>query len=145
MLSRTSTASRLFLLLTPLQMGGGWGCTRSLEGTADPSWPKGHSTAYGIMLSIWSGGRRKKGWKFGIKAFMFPSDCHVWWSPAFLGWLNTCLSLGSGELISWFALPVYGAFALPNYLPLSQPTRFFGLLLFQFSSPSHQEGVSQQL
>lgn len=77
------------------------------------------------MFSIWSGGRRRKGWKFGIKAFMFPSDCYVWWSPAFLGVPEHLPALWSGELISWFVLPVHGAFVYLIICLYLSPLGFF--------------------
>jgi len=49
-------------------------------------------------------------------------------------WLNTCLPMGSSELIPCFSLLLCVAFALPINLSLSQPTSFltFTLSIFSF-------------
>jgi len=44
-------------------------------------------------------------------------------------WLNTCLLMGSSELISWFALLACVAFALPIKQSVSQPTSFLTFTL----------------
>jgi len=47
--------------------------------------------------AVKAGGRRSK-WRCSVMAFVFPSNCYVQWSPAFLKMvLNTCLLKGSGE------------------------------------------------
>ena len=54
------------------KLGGG------TAGTADPSWPKGYSIPYGIMLTAYKDGeRRRKGRTFGVMAFVFPSNRYV--------------------------------------------------------------------
>lgn len=79
---------------------------------ADPKWPQG-TPAHKVSLlhtklgkeggrDIWSG----FGVTFGM-VFVFPRDCELWWSPAFLGWLSTCLSKGSREWMPYFALLVH--------------------------------------
>lgn len=51
--------------------------------------PVDHSdnlTPWGVMLSTWSwGGRRRKGWTFRVRASAFPSYCYIRYSPAVLG------------------------------------------------------------
>lgn len=59
-------------------------------------------------------------------------------------WLNTCLSLGSSELITWFALLERVAFAFPVKLHLQQAMSFV-LSTFQLSSPSQCRGERRQL
>lgn len=56
-------------------------------------------------------------------------------------WLNTCLPLGSSELIPWFALLERVALAFLIKLHLPQAMSF----TFQFSSPSQCRGVRKQL
>lgn len=64
---------------------------------------RGHSQgswlqlATGISHSIWHlaqhiylGEEGRKGGTFGVVAFVFPSNCSVWWE-LFWKWLNTCL------------------------------------------------------
>ena len=48
-------------------------------------------------------------------------------------WLNTCLPIGSGESIPYFALLTCAAFALLIKLSLSQPTSFFTFTLLILS------------
>lgn len=59
-------------------------------------------------------------------------------------WLNTCLPLGSSELIPWFALLEHVAFAFPIKLRLPQAMSCV-LSCFQFSSPSQCRGERKQL
>lgn len=101
---------------------------RDRAGTADPDCPRGYPTSYGITPSTEHWGTRRKGGTFKVLVFVLSSK--VWWSPAILGWLNTCLPKGIDEWILQFALLVYDAFALPVKLSLSQPTIFltFSLL-----------------
>lgn len=70
-----------------------------------------------IKLGWW---RRKRG-MFRVTAFIFPTNCYVWWALLSWKWLNVCLLMGSNELILCFALFVWVAFALPSELSLSQP------------------------
>ena len=76
-----------------------------------------------------AGGRRRKGGTFGVMALVFPSNPYVRWSPAFLGWLNSCLPTGRSERIPWFALLACMAFALSVKLSLSQPRSFLAFTL----------------
>ncbi|XP_064028964.1 uncharacterized protein LOC135190985 isoform X2 [Pogoniulus pusillus] len=39
---------------------------------------------YDVMLSIQSWRKKKEGGMFGVTAFVLPSNCSLWWSPAFL-------------------------------------------------------------
>ena len=48
-------------------------------------------------------------------------------------WLNTCLPMGSSELIPCFALPLCAAFALPIKLSLSQTMSYLTLTLLILS------------
>lgn len=66
--------------------------------------------------------------------FVFPRNCDAWW--ALLSWkqLKTCLTMGSKEWISFFALLVCTVFALPSELSLSQPMSSHTFLPFWFSS-----------
>ena len=60
-------------------------------------------------------------------------------------WLNTCLPMGSAELIPWFTLLACVAFALPIKLSLSQPTSLLPFTLLILSPIPLWEGVSEQL
>lgn len=53
-------------------------------GAADPNWAKGYSVPYEVMLSNWGWEKKEEGEMFKFTAFVFPSNCYVWWSPAFL-------------------------------------------------------------
>lgn len=59
-------------------------------------------------------------------------------------WLNTCLPLGSSELIPWFALLERVAFAFPFKLHLPQAMSFVHSP-FQFFSLSQCRGERRQL
>ena len=83
------TQSRPFLLLTPPHQRVGWGCTRSWEGTQlgrlTPTDQR--DIPYHMMsCSAYKAGRRRRkgGDTFGVMAFVLPSNCQAWWSPAFL-------------------------------------------------------------
>lgn len=64
------------------------------------SWPQvtmGIFTPKGVVLSSESWEKKEEGGTFVVMAFAFPSYQHTWQSPAFLGWLNTRLSMGSSK------------------------------------------------
>jgi len=107
-----------------------------------PGQPAGWPTAHGAMLSNKSWGRAGgSGRMFGVVAFILPSNCYVWWSPAFLEMAK--LPMGSSEWILYFALLVRAMFALPVKLSLSQPTSFLIFpLLILFPIPLGSEQVS---
>ena len=92
-----------------------------------------HRTQYIKRREEWRGGM------FTVTAFVFPSNRYVWWSPALLGWLNSCLLMGSSEQIPCSALLAHTAFALPIKLSLSRPMRFLTSALL-ILSPSHRNG-----
>ena len=77
LLSSADTEPRAFLLLTPPHQQGGWGGTRSWEGTqpgqltpTDPRDSPDHMTSRSAYKA---GGRRRKGGTFRVMAFVFPS------------------------------------------------------------------------
>jgi len=58
-------------------------CNRPCEnmaGTVDPRWPNWYPIPDDIVLS---NKIRRKGGRFGVMAFVFPSNYYTWWSPAF--------------------------------------------------------------
>ena len=86
--SSAYTEARTFLLLTPPQQWGGWGAHAAGRGHSQDSWPQ---LAQGMFhairrhaqhVKLGDGGR---GETFGVMAFVFPSNCYMWWSPALLG------------------------------------------------------------
>lgn len=90
-----------------------------------------------IVLTVWSSGKRKEGGTFWVKAFVFPSDCHSWWSPAVLRVAKHLPAYGNDEWIPCSALLECMGFALPFKLSLSHTT--YSLLLFWFSPPSDRD------
>ena len=111
LLSSAYTEPRPLLFLTPAHQPGGWGCTRSWEGAQmGQVTPTGQrDTPYHVAsCSAYKAGRRTcKGGAFRIMAFVFPSNCYVWWSSAFLamawwGMVNGFLVLPS--LCVWLLL-----------------------------------------
>ena len=70
LLSSACTESRSFLLLTAPHQRGGWGCTRSWEGTQPrqltPTDPRDVPDHMMSSSADKSGGRRRKGWGEGI-------------------------------------------------------------------------------
>ena len=68
---------RAVLLLPPPHQRGGWGGTKSWEGTQPgqltPTDPRGIPDHRMSCLAIKAGGRRKEG-IFGVMAFVFPSN-----------------------------------------------------------------------
>lgn len=81
--------------------------------TADPNWPKGYSGPCDRMLKNKNCEKKNEGGIFGAMAFVFASDCSMWWRPALLGMAKHLTTLGHSEWIPPFALLVYTASALP--------------------------------
>jgi len=54
-------------------------------------------------------------------------------------WLNTCLLMGSRELIPHFVLLACVALALPTKLSLSQPMSFLTFTLLILSNPLQRD------
>ena len=119
--------------LPPPHQWVGWGCMRGREG-AQPGQPTpaDHRVVPYRTTSCSAykaGGRRRKGDTFGVMAFVFPSNPYVRWSPAFLGWLNSCLPTGRSERILRFALLICVAPPLTIKLSLSQSMSFLTFTL----------------
>lgn len=51
--------------------------------TADPKWPKGYSRPQDMMLSIQSW-EEEQGQTYGVRVFVSPSHCCMWWSLTLL-------------------------------------------------------------
>lgn len=75
-------------------------------------------------------------------AFAFPNSHHAAGNPAFLEIMDTCLSMGSGELIPCFVLFVSTTFALLSKLYISTQERF--LHFYPPDSLLHSTGASEQ-
>lgn len=84
---------------------------RDTARTADPDLPKGYSILYGIMVNIKNWGKEeKKGWTFGVKAFVFPRNHYVWVLLS-LKWMNICLLMESIKCSAYLVLLEHAAFA----------------------------------
>lgn len=104
---------------------------------SDPEGPTGYSRAWQhVQCTKWreEGGRRgHSGWWC-----FYPSHCHLWWGPLSWRWVNTCLAMGSRELIPCSALLclcVWLLLSLINFLYFNP--QILSLLPFQ-SSPQNQ-------
>ena len=78
LLSSAYTESRPFLLLTAPHQRGGWGCTRSWEGTQPgqltPTDQRDIPYRMASCSAYKAGRRRRKGGTFGVMSFVFPSN-----------------------------------------------------------------------
>ena len=87
------------------------------------------------MLSNKSWGKKEKGggcselWHLSSQITVTRDGALLSWR-----WLNTCLLMGSSELIPYLALLVCAAFALHIKLSLSQPVNFLTFALLILSS-----------
>jgi len=109
-------------------------------GTADPSWPKGCPTSYGVLLNSRTWGMNEEEGTFGVMTSVFPSDRKVWWRPVFLE-MAEHLSADGKQRINFlfsFACMVQLLLYLLNCIYLKPWV--FPVLLLQFSSPSHCRG-----
>jgi len=53
--------------------------------TANPNGPKGYPMPYGVVLTAYkAGGRRRKRGTSGVMVSVLPSNRYAWWSSAFL-------------------------------------------------------------
>ena len=75
------------------------------------------------------GGRGRSRGMFGVMAFVFPSHCYTWWSPAFLGMAGSMPGDRKEWMNFFFCLLACLAFALPIKLPLSQSLSFLTFTL----------------
>lgn len=87
-----------------------------------------------LFDAMWYRAKHKKwAWKervmFGVMTFVFPSNPHLWWSPAFLDLAKHLLAVGSGELISCSTLLVCAAITWPVRMTLIQPKSFLTFTL----------------
>lgn len=94
--------------------------------TADPNWLQG------IFQTIWHYAQSMKAeGTFGVMAFIFPSNCYVWWSLV----LEVAKHLPAHEkwrINSFFFACVHG-FCFPVRLSLSQHTSFLTFTSFVLS------------
>lgn len=121
-LCRAFYASCIVILASEVHGKLGW----NTAGRGDPYWPQGCSTPYDITLSMQSGGeKRNKAGTFGTMTFVFPSQCYLWWSLAFLS--VTCLPMGSSKFTPCFALLKCKAHAFPI-----QPSPFQAMSFLTF-------------
>jgi len=100
--------------------------------TPDLNWPEEYSILYDVILSNKSGGRKEEGGTFVVTAFVFWSNCYVYWGPA--SWEVTGhLPAGGKWWINFlfFASFPHIAFPFLTKLPLPQPMS----LSILFSSP----------
>ena len=149
MFSVVAKQSRRFLLLISPHQRAGWRYTRSWEGTEPKQLIPTHQRDilyHTTPCAAYKAGRRRKGQTFGVMVFVFPSNRYTWWSLLWWRWLNTCLPMGSSELIPCSALLVGAAFASPIKLSLSQPTSFhtFTLLILFPIPPGRSERAAAQ-
>ena len=114
--------------------GGAQGVGR---GHSRDSWPQ---LTKGISHTIWRHAQHIKlgeeeGRRAHLERWRLSSQVTVTRDGALLSWrwLNSCLTMGSGEWIPCFALLVCAAFALPVKLSLSQPTNFLTFTLLILS------------
>ena len=137
------TESRPLLLLTPPHQRVGWGAQEVGRGHSWDSWPQ---LTKGVFHTRWchaqqckSWGKRRKVGMFGVMPFVFPSNCYMCWSPAFLEHLPAD---GKWWMNSLFCFVCTYDFCFTYYylLCLYLNPRVFSLLLIWFSLPSHCEG-----
>ena len=105
-----------------------------MAGTADPGWPKWHSTPYDITLSIESWGKEEEGRGTCLEWCCLSSRVTITRDGALLSWrwLNrACWREAVNEFLVWLCLHEWLLLYLLNYLYLNP--RVFSLLPFQFS------------
>lgn len=95
LLSRADTQSKPFLPLAQPHQWVGWaaqGLGMDTAGTPDPSWPKGYSWPYGIMLSVQTKGEKQQcegedvqNDDICVPKLVISGGALLSW-----GWLNTC-------------------------------------------------------
>ena len=107
------------------------------EGTRLGSWPQ---LTKGIFHATWrhaqhiklgeggNGGERLKWQHLSSQVTIMCDGALLSWR-----WLNSCLPMGSGEWIPYFALLAHAGFTLPVTLSLSQPTSFLTFTLLILS------------
>lgn len=96
---------------------------------------------HGSMFSVQSEEKKEEGEDIQADGVSYPSHCHLWWGPLSWRWVNTCLAMGSRELIPCSALLclcVWLLLSLINFLYLNP--QVLSLLLFQ-SSPQNQNAL----
>lgn len=118
-LSRAYAASGALLLL---HHGGGWGCTRSWEGT-HPSWIKRYSRLCDMMFGDKTY-EKKKG-MFGVMKFVFPSHYSMWWSHALLGMAEHLPKFGTQWMNSLFCFVCVHSFSYTHELSHHYSSNFF--------------------
>lgn len=140
----------LLFILPPTTQRAGRGCTRSWKGKGtlprQPT-PTDHTDIPDHMAS-WSGGEEGGNRRGHLQWRPWSSRVTVMCHEALVSWrwLSTCLSLGSGEWISCFALLVCTGFALRIKLSLSHPKSLLSLtLLIHHVRVSGFVGLSCQL
>lgn len=126
LLSRAHTEPRPFQLFVLPQrvseeVGDAWEIVTRHSQDRWPHLTKGIFQTLSLdAQSVKLGGGRRKGRAFQVMAFIFPSKHYSDQALLSQRWLNTCLPVGSGQLILCFKLVflcVRAAFAFPIKLP----------------------------
>ena len=147
LLSSAYTEARPFLLLTPPHQRLGWGYTRSWEATqlgqrtpTDQRDIPYHMTSCSAYRA---GGRRRKGGDIWSDGICLPKSPLRVTEPCFPGdgWAPACRWEVVNEFLVLLCLRAQLFLYLLNCLYLSP--RVFSLLLFRFSPPSQQGGMSE--